>query len=99
MAAKVKNHPFLNAVVRRRVVVELRKAHGLSLHEARELVAELDDDTINEGIKQVAPTVEGGAEAVGAIGDGVILQKIIDFINSPTGQALIALLLKLLMGG
>ena len=90
-----KKHPLLNLVIKRRVIVELHKTHGYTMAEARELAGDLDDATIHAGMKQV----EGVAEAVGAIGDGTLLQKIIDFIQSPQGQALIALLIKLLTGG
>ena len=93
--AKAKNHPLLNAVIRRRVIVELHKTHGYSMADARELASELDDETINAGMKQV----EGVAEAVNALGDGHILQMLIDFISSPAGQALIKLLISLLLGG
>lgn len=41
------------------------------------------------------PVADG---AVGALGDGTILQAIIDFLKSPAGQALIQALLALLIG-
>jgi hypothetical protein len=93
--AKGRGHPILNAVIRRRLIVELHKTHGYSMADARELAGELDDDTINNGIKQT----EGATEAVGALGDGSFLQKILDFLASPQGQAMIALLIKILLGG
>lgn len=98
MSAKPKaarSHPVLNAFLRRRLVVELHKAHGMSIADARQMTADLDDEEIDSAVEQT----EGAKEAVGAIGDGSLLQKLIDFISSPQGQALIALLIKLILGG
>jgi len=86
-----KVHPILTRVIRFRVAVELRK-QGHTFDEAHELAGQLTDDMIHAGVEQT----DG---AVGAIGDGTILQKIIDFLSSPQGQALIALLIKILLGG
>jgi hypothetical protein len=92
MAKNGKHHPLRDAFIRRRVMLELVKTHGYSRDEAREMTAELDDGLIQTALNQT----EG---AMQAIGDGTLLQKLIDFIQSPQGQALIALLIKLLTGG
>ena len=60
------------------------------------------DDHINSVIGQITDTKvhEVASEipdAVGKLGDGTILQAIIDFLKSPQGQQLIAALVKMLI--
>ncbi len=88
----MKTHPILNRLTKLRVAAELRKTHGIGWDESRDLADSLTDDVIDSAVHQT----EG---AVGAIGDGTLLQKLLDFFASPQGQALIALLIKILLGG
>lgn len=67
---------------------------GLSRAEIRDKMDLVDDDMIEGATHEV-----GHSKVVGAIGDGTILQKIVDFFNSDLGKALIALLMKILLGG
>jgi hypothetical protein len=67
------------------------REQGYGLLEARQLSKTVDDDLIHH-----AATVAD--VSLGAIGDGTILQAILDFFKSPVGQALIAALIKLLTG-
>lgn len=64
---------------------------GYGLLEARRLSQTVDDDLITAAAMQAGvPT--------GAIGDGTILQAIIDFFKSPLGQSLIQAIIALLIG-
>lgn len=76
------------------VAAALRQ-RGLGFFEARKLASSVDDDTIQLAMSMAPPEVVG---AVGALGDGTILQAIIDFFKSPLGQQLIQLILSLLLG-
>lgn len=93
-------YPLVRLAARR----ELR-SQGKSLRETRELLDAATDDLIDtataavEAAAQVPGEFRLGAGKLGAIGDGSIIKAIMDFLASPTGQAIIAMLLKLLLGG
>lgn len=78
---------LFHEVTRLRVAAALRR-QGHSVLDARELSHSLTAATIEAAVPP---------EAVGAIGDGTILQKLIDFLNSPAGKALIDALIQLLI--
>lgn len=82
------SRPLLHGLVRLRVAAGLRRK-GYGILEARHLSESLPGEVID------AHTTP---ETVGAIGDGTILQAIIDFLNSPAGKALIDALIQLLVG-
>ncbi len=77
------------------VAASLRQ-RGYGILEARRLSQTVDDDLIGLAAATCPPDVGDG---LGAIGDGTIIAAIIAFIQSPAGQALIAMLIKLLLGG
>lgn len=88
--------PVACAAVRLELAKELRKkdptlTRFAALRKAQDVA---DDDTIN-ALRTEAEKVAG--QKFGAIGDGTILQAIIDFFKSPQGQALIAALIQMLI--
>lgn len=76
------------------VAAELRQ-RGYGLFEARRLAQSVDEDSIQLALSMVPHEV---AAKVGAFGDGSILDAIISFFKSEQGQALIAALVKLILG-
>lgn len=74
----------------------LRRQHGLGFFEARRLASTVDASTIALATSMLP--AEADREVVGAIGDGTILQAIIDFFNSDLGKALVQLIISLLIG-
>ena len=76
-------------------VASALRQKGFGILETRRLAASVDDDTIHLAMSMAPPSV---ANAVGALGDGSILQAILDFFASPLGQQLIQLLVSLLLG-
>lgn len=60
-------------------------------------VKALDDDTVHGAAYDVAVSL-GMKPVIGAIGDGSIIAAIVAFFQSPQGQALMAALIKLLLG-
>ena len=85
--------PVACAVVRMHLREEYRKK-GMGLVERIKKANEASDDVIN-GLVPDAEKVAG--KKFGAIGDGTIIQAIIDFLNSPAGKALIDALIQLLI--
>lgn len=83
-------------VIRARIACrrELRN-QGYGLHEINSVIGAVDGDEINATAAAIGPEC---AAAVGALGDGTILQAIIDFFKSPQGQALLEALVKMLIG-
>lgn len=94
--ARTKRGPIFYVMVRNRLQSELREA-GMTFSEARHAVDDLTDDVVDSAVGQVDDTPEG-VGAVYTIGDGKLLSGIFDFLQSEQGQALIALLLKVLLG-
>lgn len=91
--ASKKLGPVACAVVRMHLRDEYKKK-GMSLVERVRKANEATDDVIN-GLVADAEKVAG--KKFGAIGDGTILNVIIEFFKSPQGQALIAALIELLI--
>ena len=70
-------------------------AAGYAPDEVDSVIDAVDSPTIKAVAAQCGPDV---AAKVGAIGDGTIINAIIEFFKSPEGQALIAALVKMLIG-
>ena len=77
------------------VAAELRHK-GYGFFEARRLAQSVDEDTIQLAVAMCPPDVK--AATVGAFGDGSLIKIITDFFKSEQGQALIAALVKLILG-
>ncbi len=84
-------HPLLRLSCR----ATLRK-QGRGFGEINSIMDGWDDDLVPMAVEMLPPE---HADAVGALGDGTLIQALIDFLKSPAGQALIAMLIKLLLGG
>lgn len=85
-------HPLLKLRVRAGL-----RAQGKGFSEINSIMDGWDDElpSIAAGM---LPEAESAA-AVGALGDGTLIQALIDFLKSPAGQALVQLIIKLLLGG
>jgi hypothetical protein len=83
--------PLFYFRVRLAVRDELRE-RGLSRSEANVKVSSLTRDDINSGVELTAD-----AEAMSRIGDGKILARIVAFLKSDAGKALIRVLLSILV--
>ena len=91
--------PVACVVIRQKLRDEYKK-QGMGLVERIRKSNEATDDVINglmADAEKVAAAKVAGAK-FGAIGDGTIIQAIIDFFKSPQGQALIDALIQLLIG-
>ncbi len=67
---------------------------GWTEDEAQRRVDTLEDDDIADAVRQAKAT-----NKVKGLGDGVLLQKIIEFIKSPAGQLIVSIIIKFLTGG
>ncbi len=85
-------HPMVHPLIRAHLALAVEQRDGISFAEAWGKVRKVSRADLEDGIT-AASTKLG---VFGQLGDGTLIQKIIDFLNSPQGQALIALLLKLL---
>ena len=84
--------PLFYRLVKMRTRLALRR-RGVSGLDAWAAVEDMDDETID------AVAAAGGPMATAAgLGDGKILDAILEFLRSEQGQALIAALVKLLLG-
>jgi hypothetical protein len=82
---------LFHRITRMKLAAELRKK-GHTVLEAHQLAQTMTDDVINSTLMTMKVPLS-------AIGDGTILQKIIDFFQSPLGQMLLKLLMSLLFAG
>lgn len=82
--------PLFRVRMQLAVAAGLRQ-RGYGLLEARRLAQTVDDDLIVAAAMQAAIPMA-------AIGDGTILQVILDFLSSPLGQQLIQAIIALLTG-
>lgn len=89
--------PLFNTRLRLAARAELR-SRGYSFGEINDIVWAADDDVIDAAIEQAELDAPGVKAALGALGDGTIIQAIIDFLKSPAGQALLQALIALLLG-
>lgn len=83
------HHPAFYAMARVHARRALRE-QGKSFSEINEAMNLTDNDLIDSVADDVPPMV-------GSIGDGKIIQAIIDFFKSPQGQAIIAALVKMIL--
>jgi hypothetical protein len=67
---------------------------GYSFRQINEAMQHVDGQAVSAAAMMAGPEVEG---AVGKLGDGTILQAILDFLKSPQGQQLIDALVKMLL--
>lgn len=86
-------HPVFYELTRLRARVELRR-----MGYKRDEVNSIMDGATDSAIDLAAITAGSTLPTMTAIGDGTILQAIIDFLKSPAGQQLIAALIALLLG-
>ena len=86
------SHPLLKLRVRAGL-----RAQGKGFAEINHLMDGWDDE-LPTMAAALLPDAEQAA-AVGALGDGTLIQALIDFLKSPAGKALIEMLIKLLLGG
>lgn len=77
-----------------------------SWSEANAVVSEINTETIGQAVEMVQANpqafgVRGQSFTAGIrkLGDGGLIDKILEFLQSPLGQALIQALMKLLLGG
>lgn len=76
-------------------VASALRQRGYGILEARRLAASIDEDTLHLAMSMAPPAV---VSAVVPVGDGGIIQAILDFFASPLGQQLIQILISLLLG-
>lgn len=95
-ATAKKTGPVFNAVVRMRLRQEFRK-QGLGVIESIRKANQATDEVIS-GLTDDAEKISGTKVVGTAIGDGKIIDAIVDFFKSPQGQAFLDALLKLLLG-
>ena len=74
-------------------------AKGVPFWDRQRALANYSPDLVPIAEQMCGQTVPAGLvqEGVGAIGDGTILNAILDFLKSPAGQALIQALISLLV--
>lgn len=68
---------------------------GKGFSEINHIMSGWDDGIVSMAVTLMPPE----HAAVGAIGDGTIIKAFWEFIKSPAGQALIAILIRILTGG
>lgn len=84
--------PLFRGLVRVRLRTALRRK-GYSFGQAWDMVDEAEDDVLDELITTAAEQTN----AVAAIGDGKLLQALLDWLKSEQGAAFLDALLKLLL--
>lgn len=95
-ATAKKTGPIFNIAVRMKMREKLREKGYGPLQIARAL-RQIDDEVINS-VMSDAETLSGVKVVGTAIGDGKIIDAILEWLKSPQGQAFIDALLKLLLG-
>lgn len=95
-ATAKKTGPIFNVAVRMKMREKLREKGYGPLQIARAL-RHIDDEVINS-VMADAETLSGVKVVGTAIGDGKIIDAILEWLKSPQGQAFIDALLKLLLG-
>ena len=93
-------HPFAMRRARAEAAFELQQ-RGERARTANHMVASLDDDDIQAAAANDPEYVAAMAavgDKVGAFGDGSIIAAIVAFFKSAQGQAIIAALVKLILG-
>jgi hypothetical protein len=82
-------------MTRARVREQLR-AQGKGFLESFQLASQVDADTVATAAALAPPSVQSKAMGFGSVGDGSILNAILDFLNSDLGKALVALIISLI---
>lgn len=95
-ATAKKTGPIFNIAVRMKMREKLKEKGYGPLQIARAM-RHVDDEVINS-VMADAETLSGVKVVGTAIGDGKIIDAILDWLKSPQGQAFIDALLKLLLG-
>jgi len=90
-------HPFLVHLARARVRQSLR-ASGHSFVESIQLAASVDADLVDTAFAVAPPEALAAVDSVEALGDGTLLQKFLDFLNSDLGKMIVEIIRKLLLG-
>lgn len=81
--------PLSLFAIRAKTRLELRKA-GYNFRQINDVIDSVDDIAVQAAAAQANVSL-------GAIGDGTLIQAILDFLKSEQGQALIAALVKMLI--
>lgn len=95
-------HPLLTLRARDKAAEQIARDKGIGVLKARRLIRQLDDGEVEMAMMQA--TEECGYLPPGidtiqfALGDGSIIQAILDWLRSPEGQAFISALVKILIG-
>jgi len=88
-----------NKWFRWRLKTVLMTQHHKSFAEAQALIDNLDDEMFDEVMtKAVVHYEKTTGKKVEKIGDGTIFQKILEFLQSETGQALIQIFIQIILG-
>lgn len=87
------SHPLLTFYAKVHARRELSN-QGYSFRQINEAMSHVDGQAVSAAAFSAGPEVEG---AVGKLGDGTIIQAIVDFLKSPQGQALIQALVQMLI--
>jgi hypothetical protein len=88
-------HRLFNGLTKLRTRTTLRE-QGYGVDEASALLANCESAQIEQAAKQANVSLPEN-NAVGAIGDGTIINAILEFLKSEQGQALIAALIQILL--
>jgi len=91
------SHPLLTFYAKVHARRELSK-EGYSRRQINDVMGQVDGEAIDAAAALAGPETESEVGKVSAIGDGTILAAIMAFLQSPQGQALIAALMKMLLG-
>jgi hypothetical protein len=89
--------PLFNVMTRVAVRRRLRE-QGKSLIESIRMADEATDDLIGSVQRQVAPDLPEDVEVARGLGDGKIIDAILEFLRSEQGKALIDALVRILLG-
>ena len=85
-------HPLFYSLVRVHARAALRKK-GLTRSQVNDAIDAATDDVVDAAVAESKAT----PPAPGAFGDGTIIQAIIDFLKSPAGQQIIAILIQIIL--
>ena len=89
--------PAFYALARLQARAALRR-QGHGFFRISEIMEAAEDDLIDVAAEEAGVTAEQAGAVTVALGDGKIIDAILGFFRSEQGQALIAALIKLLLG-
>lgn len=90
-------HPILTQLAKVRVRQALRQG-GVSFVESVQLAATVDSDLFDMAVSLAPPEARAQLDTVSGIGDGTLLQRFLDFLNSDLGKMVVEIIRKLLLG-